>query len=114
MLLRDLRLVFVELTVPQRDEHRFVLIAHHLLDAIFHVGGRHDVVVARLFGRDDASTIRKQVRDDVRVLDSRILSLDVVELALVTNVGVVPEKGRCHRGTMLSRPPAGKAFAASK
>jgi len=78
--------------IAQLDEHRLVLVLHELLDDLVQVLDADVLCVAGLLRRDDAPAIRKQVRDDVRVLDARVFGLDVVELALVADVGVVPDQ----------------------
>ncbi len=59
----------VELTVAQGDEHRLVLLLHHLPHGLGEAL-LTDVLGVRGLGRlEDATAVREQVRDDVRVPD---------------------------------------------
>ena len=93
---RDLGAVdqWVELSVPQGDEHRLVLLLHHFPDDLAHPVVLDVLGVARLDALEDAPPVHEEVRDDVAVLDARVFRLDVEDLALVTDVVVVSEEGR--------------------
>ena len=75
--------------VAQLDEHRLVLILHQLLDDALQVLRAQVLGIAGLARCDDSPTIREQVSDYVRMVDSGVLGLNVIELALVTNIRVV-------------------------
>ncbi|MBK7401731.1 MAG: hypothetical protein IPJ34_37125 [Myxococcales bacterium] len=91
----------VEGAVAQGDDHRLVLLLHHLLDHLAHHRVAHVRGVGGLDRLQDASAIREEVRDDVRMLDARVLGLDVIDLPLVLEVVVEPEEGR---GGLHGRP----------
>jgi hypothetical protein len=96
--LRRRRRFFAELgivhAVAERDEHRLVLLAHQALHDLLQVGTADVLAVARLSRRDDATAVREEVRHDVRMLDARVLGLDVIELSVVADVRVVTEERR--------------------
>src|SRR6185312_10269604 len=83
-----------ELAVAQSDEHRLVLLLHHLADDLAHSVVLDVLGVARLDALQDPAAVHEEVRDDVPVLDARVFRLNVEDLALVADVVVVPEQGR--------------------
>jgi hypothetical protein len=66
-----------------------VLLLHEPLDDGREIARPEVLGIRRLARRDDATTISEQVRDHVGVIDARVLSLNVIQLALVSDVGVV-------------------------
>ena len=84
----------VELAVAKRDEHRLVLLLHHLADDLGHPVGADVLDVARLHALQDSPAVHEEVRDDVTVAGARVLRLDMEHPALVTDVVIVSEQGR--------------------
>jgi hypothetical protein len=83
----------VELPLTQRDEHRLVLLLHHRAHRLGHLLGADVLGVRRLRRLEDAAAVGEQVRDDVRVLDARVLGLNVKDASLVPDVIVEAEQG---------------------
>ncbi len=84
----------VELAVAQGDEHRLVLLLHHRPHGLGHRGLAEVLGVRRLRRLEDASTVREEVGDDVRVPHPRVLGLDVEYPSLVADVVVEAEEWR--------------------
>ena len=84
----------VELSVAQGDEHRLVLLLHHRPHCLGHRGLAEVLGVRRLRRLEDASTVREEVGDDVRVPHPRVLGLDVEYPSLVADVVVEAEEWR--------------------
>src|SRR5512138_294637 len=87
-----LRVRGVDVVVDAVDEvpqHLLVLLLHQLADDLREVLGADDVRVGRLLRGEDVPA-DEEVRDDVGVLQARVLGLDVVHLPLVLDVVVEP------------------------
>ena len=83
----------IELTITQGNQHPLVLVLHHLPHEIRHLVHAEVLGVARLHGLEDAAPVHEEVRDDVRVANSRVFGLDVEDPVLVPDVVVVAEEG---------------------
>jgi hypothetical protein len=83
------RRLFVVDAIAQLDEHRLVLLLHEPLDDGREIARPQMLGVRRLARRNDATAIGEQVRDHMGVIDARVFSLNVIQLALVSDVGVV-------------------------
>ena len=81
----------VELAHAERHEHALVLLLHQAAHEGLHVRASHMLRVLGARGLDDAPTVGKQVRDDARILDARILGLDVENAAPVPDIVIEPE-----------------------
>ena len=73
----------VELPVAQRDDHLHLLALHEAAHVERDVGATHLIGVDALVALDDAAAVGEEVRDDVRLVEARVLRLDVVDVLLV-------------------------------
>jgi hypothetical protein len=84
----------IELAGAQSDEHRLVLLLHQRPHFALHLLVADVLRVGSLLRSNDAPAVCEKVRDDVRMLDPRILGLDMKDAALVSDVVVEAEERR--------------------
>ena len=87
-LAEEARDLVVERALLEVAQHRLVLRLHQLL----HGADVARRIVVEALGREDGSVV-EQVREDVRIVDARVLGLHVPQTAGVADVVVVAEDG---------------------
>jgi Fe-S cluster assembly ATPase SufC len=78
----------VEATADQILQHLFVLILHQINEELPETLAVDDIGVGGLSRLDDVPAY-EQMRDDVWILDARILGLDVIDVVFVAYVVVI-------------------------
>ncbi len=86
--------LFVELPGSERYEHRPVLLLHQVHDHCHAILSPEVVGIVRAQTVDDVTAICEQMRHDFRLVDARILGLNVKHPTAVPNVVVVADEMR--------------------